>query len=515
MLRRLLAVLGLQFWVAVCAALVLALPLRAQTVTGTLELGRKEPRPLFFEYSSLDEGLVTISETSKGGRMIGLYKYDGAMQREWTVPLFEQREAREVSQLKVLQDRILVFYEEQLPRQRSVVQLKLAEYGLDGKPSGAVRTLYQGSRERKRDQLMRYETSIDDSRMLLYGKVSGTAGADGLLTIEEEPDTVYADDGQAELSYAYTVLDAKTDSVYQGVVALDRAGAEARLISTRVGVTGVMFFLVRYTAERDRSGKPAYTLYRYNYSRRELQSRDLDLGGRQVTDLAMKADVHDNVLLAGIWSLNSEGNAAGVIYVRVPAADTVAVVTHADRFKDDLLAKFSSKGRVERGKAELTDFYLDNIVLRVDGGLLLMAEQFYVTTSSFRDAYGFWDTRRIYHYDHVLVVSISPEGTVEWTSLVAKKQVAERPDQLSYALFVGPEELYLFYRGRFQGSSDNLMYSKVGYDGSQSGPKSFFPVFRNDDIFYRKSAQQVSNTDGVLVTYQSGPRVFSLTRIAF
>ncbi len=35
------------------------------------------------------------------------------------------------------------------------------------------------------------------------------------------------------------------------------------------------------------------------------------------------------------------------------------------------------------------------------------------------------------------------------------------------------------------------------------------------DLFYRKAAQQISNTDGLLVHYQNGPRLFTITRIAF
>ncbi len=495
---------------------VFSLAAQAQTITGTLELGRREPRPLFFDYSSIDEGLVTISQAGASGRLakqVGLYKYDAALQREWSLNLLEQNDDLRITQLRVLGQHILVFAEEDLSRSNQT-RLSLYKFGIDGKTDGRKRDLYQARRERRSQSLMKYETSLDNRRLLMYGRQTQAASSSSLATIQaEENDTLDLPPGA--LAYAYTVFDAKTDSVYQGTVPMNVIGHSGRVVRARIGLTGYVYFLVRFEFNVQRGDPPPiYQVFRVNYFTRALEALSLNVKDQYITDLTFKVDINDNLILAGIYSISRSDKAAGIIYARIPADGSSPIVT-GDRFDEQLLSRFASRSRVERGKAELTDFFLDDMVLRADSGVILLAEQYYVTTTTFRDVYGFWDSRRIFHYDEVLVVSVSPQGKIEWNTIIAKQQAAERPDQLSYSLFVGPEELYFFYKGKPKGLPEAVMVSSVDYTGKTSGPRSFYPTFRYDDIFYRRASQQISNTDGFLAHFQNASRTFTLTRIAF
>ncbi len=486
----------------------------AQTITGALELGRKEPRPLYFDYSPVDEGLVAISQATasgRGARQIGLYKYDATLQREWQVPLYEQRDGVNLTQLRVLGDHILIFLEEEVPRERTV-RLSLVEFGLDGKQRGEKRELYQTRRDRRGTSLVKYEASLDNRRLLLYSRQTLSASASNLASVmPEEADSL---DEPGPLTYAYTVFDAKTDSIYQGSVDLSQPELYGRVLGARIGMQGQIYFLTAFEPERSSRAPTRYFIHRVDYRSQADAVVELPFADRTITDITFKPDVNDNLLIAGIYSLSRSDRAAGIVYARVPVDGNPTVVM-SDRFSESLLARFASRARVERGKAELSDFFLDDIVLRADSGLIVVAEQYYVTSTTFRDAYGFWDSRTIYHYDDVLVVSISPEGKIEWNTIVVKQQAAERADQLSYSLFVGPEELYFFYKARTRGTSDVVMVSAIDFNGRVTGPKPFYPTFRVDDVFYRKAGQQISNTDGLLVHYQNGPRLFTITRIAF
>lgn len=63
----------------------------AQEIVSNLRLGRNEPKPIWFEYSPLDEGLVTVGAMSReNSKEMGLFKYDNTFKRQWQVTLFMQ-----------------------------------------------------------------------------------------------------------------------------------------------------------------------------------------------------------------------------------------------------------------------------------------------------------------------------------------------------------------------------------------------------------------------------------------
>ncbi len=170
--------------------------------------------------------------------------------------------------------------------------------------------------------------------------------------------------------------------------------------------------------------------------------------------------------------------------------------------------------QLEKG-SEMENFYLDNIVPRNDGGILLIGEQYYVTTSTYRDMYGYWYTINYYHYDDVIITSISPDGKVEWSSVVYKRQVSDNPGQLSYFDMVTGEFLYLFYEYREKGESINIYYQPVDMLGTVGKRKPMFPEYSSGDTFFRSFSKQISNNEAILVYQQRKGKIFSLIKIGF
>jgi hypothetical protein len=88
-----------------------------------------------------------------------------------------------------------------------------------------------------------------------------------------------------------------------------------------------------------------------------------------------------------------------------------------------------------------------------DGGALLVAEEQSVSKTTQR--YG-ENTQEIteYHYDDVILVRLTPEGTIAWTDVIRKNQETRSTLRLkvSYGVALGREYIYVLYND----NADNL-----------------------------------------------------------
>lgn len=464
----------------------------AQEIVSTLRLGRNEPRPIWFEYSPLDEGLVTVGQLKEGSdRNIGLFKYDNQFKRQWQVDLFEQNGRKVVDQLVVLGDLVLVFVSEYHPREKEI-EIKLYQYSLEGKLLADGSQIFTSRNEPKHRNILRFEKSIDKKKLLVLGTM-------------DNPDAE-----ENELEYQYLVFDVKNDTVRKGAIRLEEQN-RFRLKEVRIGSKGSIFLL-----GKQRVGEEGirFVLYKQDGRNETLLEIPLNFGANFIVDLTCKPDIEEDLIITGFYSDRVGPELSGALFAKLEAVSNYVSVITYDRFTPVLINRYVSARDQAKGRS-LTDFYLDQMVLRADGGALVLAEQYYVSSSAFRDAYGFYNSRTTYHYDDIMVLSISPQGKIEWTSIVQKAQVAITPDELSYTLFVGPEDLYVFYKHTYPGTGTNVYFHTVSAAGQASTPKAFFPNFAPSNTFYRRSCEQINNNEGILVYYAPSSRTFSLARVAF
>ncbi len=473
----------------------------AQEIVSTLRLGRKEPKPIWFEYSPLDEGLVTVGQMQqKSKRQIGLFKYDAQFKRQWQVALFEQGPNKLVDQLVVLGDLILVFVSEYRPREDRI-SIQLYQYSLEGKLLTNGQEVMASVNEKKHRNLLRFEKSLDKNKLMVMGQLHNDARR-------------IVDEDEYAREYDYLLFDIKNDTVRKGQIHVDE-NSVFRLKEMRVSSAGNVFLLGKQDLQLQ-GGKEAtrFVLFKLDILADRLIEIPLNFGANFVADLTCKPDLQENLVITGFYSNRPGAELSGILFAKLEAVSNYVSIISYDPFSPQLLARYLSAREVARGR-ELADFFLDQMVQRADGGVMLLAEQYYVTTSGWRDAYGFYNTRTTYNYNDVLVFAISPQGKIEWTSIVQKQQQSPTPDELSYALMVGPEDLFVFYKHTYPGTGTNIYYHTVNGAGQVSTPKAFFPNFQQNYTFYRRQCEQINNDEGLMVYYQPNSKTFALARVQF
>lgn len=160
--------------------------------------------------------------------------------------------------------------------------------------------------------------------------------------------------------------------------------------------------------------------------------------------------LNDRLIAAGLYSDKNLGRADGYFYLSVPPQNHEEHLLAFTEFEEDFISALLGK---ESDKTKgLPEASIQEIVLRLDGGILLIGER---NRTFERRAAGvnrtFYDVSGRfaidYYYDEVFVVSIHPDGKTHWKTILHKKQYSQDDDGIysSYFLFKTPSNLRFLF----------------------------------------------------------------------
>ncbi len=467
---------------------------KSQVVTGRLDLGRKDPKPMMLEYVSADDGLVTLGAMSrKSSRYLGLSKYNGAFEREWSQQVLAQNGRANIDQMAVLGDKILVFISEYIPRKKSI-ETSFSQLDMNGNIVFDREIISEDPNDQENRVSLNYIRSINKKKLLAYKNLNNNNEREKII---------------------YFLFDSNNEEVLRGEIELPHQDDSFQVRKIAISNSGTIYVLGKYYRV-NRVKQPndyAFKLYRFQAGDNRLAEVDLGLDDTFITDLTLKIDPQENTFLAGYYSKRSSSAIIGTAYFRLNP-DLGLEVSALQRFPDDFLNRFMSDRQIDRGR-ELRDFYLDNIVLRSDGGVLLIGERYYTVYNSYMDVYGYWVDQRIHHYDDIIVNSVSPDGGLEWAAVAPKRQSSEIRDHLSYLDVVSGASLFLIYGYEPRRAPSTLYYNAVSMDGEVSDRSILLDIRSTSDLFFPRNSLQISNTEALLVYYQDREKVYSVVRVEF
>lgn len=475
-------------------ALGTLLPAFGQTITAQLDLGRREPQPDFYEYSPVDEGIVTLGAMNKASsRYLGVAKYTRDFKREWKKQILEQNGRKTIDFLSVVGNNIFVFVSEQFPKE-NVIKTYYYQYDLAGNEiaSEAILSVYPNEKEQKVN--LQYIMSPNKRRLLCYKNLKNKRDAKELL---------------------YYLFDDEGDVVVNGEINLKYPDNRFQVLDVRVSNQGNVYLLGKFSRVnnvRD-SDDQKYIIYRQDTRQLLGEEIPIELGDRYITNLAFRLDPAENIYVAGFYSNRSTDQIAGTVLQRIDRDGTVSLNT-SQKFAANFLSNYLSRNQINRGR-ELRNFELQNIVLRSDGGVLLMAEKIYVTYQSYRDIYGTWIDREIYHYEDVILTSMSSMGDIEWHAIIDKTQISENPQSLSYFNAIGPEGTFLFYEYQPRRRNPNIYFNNVAIDGAVSDRMPLLRNYRANNEFIPRYCEQVDNDEAIVVYYQKRGKLLSIVKVRF
>jgi len=144
---------------------------------------------------------------------------------------------------------------------------------------------------------------------------------------------------------------------------------------------------------------------------------------------------------------------------------------------------------------------------------LLLAEKFYVTYRSIVNNFGQFQDIPMYHFDDVILTSVSSEGKIEWQEIVQKSQMSENPEALSYFNAIGQGGAFVFYEYRAPGQGYNIYYNTVDVDGNVSARTPLLQDYRSSYQYFPRFCQQINNRESIMVYFQPRGKVLSIVRV--
>jgi len=164
-----------------------------------------------------------------------------------------------------------------------------------------------------------------------------------------------------------------------------------------------------------------YTLIHYNHRSRKLTEYEINVDNKWIHSARFQVVNDTTLVAAGFYSGSGQGNIAGSFYVSFNT-ETGDILHHGfEPLPRDVIIGVTYNDDLLFGG--LASFELRKMLVREDGSAVLVAEKDYVTTTTYFDPYtGQRLISYYYHFDDVVLVSLSARGKTEWTRVLAKSQ---------------------------------------------------------------------------------------------
>ena len=302
-----------------------------------------------------------------------------------------------------------------------------------------------------------YEISKDSSKVLIYYNLP-------------------YDKGESE-KFGFHVFDKALNQLWEKNITLPYKEELFDVEDYEVDNKGNIHLLALIFKEKrkeKRKGDPNYKYQVLSYLNNgtELKEYPIKIEGKFLTDMQIAINDEQDIICGGFYSSEGTFSIEGSYFLKINGETKEIKSKEFQNFGIDFITQNmtkrqekKTKNKAAKGKdIELYQYDLDNIVLRDDGGALLIGEQYFVrvVTRTIPDGNGNTSTTTTYyyHYNDIIVINMSPDGKIEWSKKIAKKQVTRNDGGFfsSYALSIVKDKLYFV----FNDNPKNLFYKGEG-----------------------------------------------------
>ncbi|MBO6518239.1 MAG: hypothetical protein JJ975_17010 [Bacteroidia bacterium] len=189
--------------------------------------------------------------------------------------------------------------------------------------------------------------------------------------------------------------------------------------------------LYKEKSKRERKKPVAtYKLLAYTEEGSHREEYGLNLSDKFISEIDYIVKDNGDLLCAGLFSNQNSRNAAGAFYLEIEQESMDVLTENIVDFGLDFFTEGMSdrqerkvKKKVSKGKdVEFTEYDVRHLVEKEDGGLVMVAEQYFVRVTSSTDANGRTTYTYHYYYNDIIVVSFDEDGEIEWNEKIQKVQ---------------------------------------------------------------------------------------------
>ncbi len=290
-------------------------------------------------------------------------------------------------------------------------------------------------------------------------------------------------------------------------------------------ILGVVY---KEKAVSKRRGKPNYKFQLISYkSKGEVVNEyPIELKDKFITDMQIAINKNSDIVCAGFYSNLGTFSVDGSYYMYINGENGDITNKKFKEFDIDFITQNMTEREADRTKKkekkgkeiELYDYDLDDLVLREDGGVILVGEQYFVEvhTTTYTNSNGSMSSSTSYHYNYndIIVINIDSEGQIDWAKKIPKCQesiddggtyssytMGYLEDKLFFIFNDNPKNLLNKGNGKLSNYSPNresvVVLVALDNEGNQS-KEALYKMKRSDILIRPKLSEQISDSEMIL-----------------
>lgn len=156
---------------------------------------------------------------------------------------------------------------------------------------------------------------------------------------------------------------------------------------------------------------------------------DINISGKEIINCKMISTAQHTLKLVGFYSSvrdNGKGNRdlKGIYNATLDLASTASPEVKFDEFDYATKVKLIGERRAKNGKDVKPRYTITTIIERYDGGLIVLSEMQYVYVGKSSGFGPLAFTPVTYTKNEIIVTSLKPDGSLDWSNVLPKEQVA-------------------------------------------------------------------------------------------
>ncbi|HNL38966.1 MAG TPA: hypothetical protein PKH43_07530, partial [Saprospiraceae bacterium] len=183
---------------------------------------------------------------------------------------------------------------------------------------------------------------------------------------------------------------------------------------------------------------------------------------------------HQRLVGVGLYGEKNRERANGSFFMAIDPASGTPVLRNEpfdNQFFDILRRRDSADNDDSSGGGRgISDADVTQIVLREDGGAVLIAERHHEIQRGATAARGFWrDGARLvvdYYFDDVFAIAFNPDGTIPWKTVLHKKQYSQDDEGVysSFFLLRSNDRLHMLFNDeiKYENTCSEYVLSPLG-----------------------------------------------------
>jgi hypothetical protein len=315
--------------------------------------------------------------------------------------------------------------------------------------SDKIVILYQGIRD---NRVIQYAASLDVNGRLVKGPIELNAVKFGYFGPNKDYFSSAVSDDKKHIAI-YGIEEKGSNIQIQGSLLNDDLETETALTASFHAENTIahgeglltnngVFYLPVYTPLGSRDYADQLYLLEMPLGGKDFIKHEVPLNSKYAGGTYMKMDnVNDRIYIGGFYSDKKNGNYEGVLYTYYDFP-TASFQKHKNIAFDIKLKNGTGQRNAKRA---LNDFQVKQIIVKNDGGFVMIAENYYQTTrNSYAPGMGYYSyyssnmasSVREYHYEDILAISYDGEGVSDWHTFIRKNQYSTEDGGMlsSYAL---------------------------------------------------------------------------------